>query len=160
LNNYLPISLQDTLDLFFKDEILKDFKCESCKDIGEVVIKRKFSKLPRVLILHLKRYQFQLKNENFKKSNINQHQENKTNFKFYKNDSTVKIPKFLTLKYLLDETAIINIPNDLNSRLKCQEFMINLTDQNTEKNNSNIDAEKFLKNGRYFSKQLFKNFLI
>lgn len=55
-SNYL--TLQNTLEIFFQDEHLNDFKCEKCENIG-VCIKRKIVKLPRVLILHLKRYQFQ-----------------------------------------------------------------------------------------------------
>lgn len=52
------ITLQETLDIFFRDEHLDDFKCEKCESL-EVFIQRKLVKLPRVLILHLKRYQFQ-----------------------------------------------------------------------------------------------------
>ena len=44
--------------MFFQDEHLNDFKCEKCNNVG-VCIMRKFVKLPRILILHLKRYQFQ-----------------------------------------------------------------------------------------------------
>jgi uncharacterized UBP type Zn finger protein len=52
------IDLQKTLELFFRDEHLNDFKCEKCNSVEEVCIQRKFLKLPRVLILHLKRYQY------------------------------------------------------------------------------------------------------
>lgn len=102
------ISIQDTLDLFFHDEILKEFKCESCKNFGEAIIKRKFSMLPRILILHLKRYQYQIMNENLNKSSNNELKENKYNFRLYKNDSIVKIQKYLTLKFLADNKTKIN----------------------------------------------------
>lgn len=51
-------SVQSALDSNFQDEFLTDFKCESCESVQEVVIRRKLSKLPRILILYLKRYQF------------------------------------------------------------------------------------------------------
>ncbi len=51
-------SLQSTLEVFFQDENLEDFKCEKCANKG-AIIQRRLIKLPRILILHLKRYQFQ-----------------------------------------------------------------------------------------------------
>ncbi|XP_053435076.1 ubiquitin carboxyl-terminal hydrolase 26 [Nycticebus coucang] len=67
LNNYLSInlpqgpirsssSIQSNFDLFFEAEEL-DYNCGKCKhkvSVGE----HKFSRLPRVLIVHLKRYTF------------------------------------------------------------------------------------------------------
>jgi uncharacterized UBP type Zn finger protein len=106
-NYFSSISVQDTLNLFFQDEILKDFKCENCKNSGEAIIKRKFNILPRILILHLKRYQFQLINQNLNKSNYNEYPDN---FRLYKNDSTVKISKFLNLKFLTDYKTKEYIP--------------------------------------------------
>ncbi|XP_066432126.1 ubiquitin carboxyl-terminal hydrolase 37 isoform X2 [Eleutherodactylus coqui] len=53
----LPLrSIQDSLDLFFRKEDL-EYSCEKCNGKSAVVI-HKFSRLPRVLILHLKRYSF------------------------------------------------------------------------------------------------------
>ncbi|XP_075685220.1 ubiquitin carboxyl-terminal hydrolase 37 isoform X2 [Rhinoderma darwinii] len=49
-------SIQDSLDLFFRKEDL-EYSCEKCHGKSAVVI-HKFSRLPRVLILHLKRYSF------------------------------------------------------------------------------------------------------
>ncbi|KAG8545635.1 hypothetical protein GDO81_020577 [Engystomops pustulosus] len=49
-------SIQDSLDLFFRNEDL-EYSCEKCSGKCAVVI-HKFSRLPRVLILHLKRYSF------------------------------------------------------------------------------------------------------
>ncbi|XP_075037154.1 ubiquitin carboxyl-terminal hydrolase 37 [Mixophyes fleayi] len=49
-------SIQDSLDLFFRREDL-EYSCEKCYGKSAVVM-HKFSRLPRVLILHLKRYSF------------------------------------------------------------------------------------------------------
>lgn len=49
-------SIQDSLDLFFRMEDL-EYSCEKCNGKSATVI-HKFSRLPRVLILHLKRYSF------------------------------------------------------------------------------------------------------
>uniref|UniRef100_A0A674BVX7 Ubiquitin carboxyl-terminal hydrolase n=1 Tax=Salmo trutta TaxID=8032 RepID=A0A674BVX7_SALTR len=49
-------SIQDSLDLFFRIEEI-EYSCEKCS--GKVAtVTHKFSRLPRVLILHLKRYSF------------------------------------------------------------------------------------------------------
>lgn len=53
----LSISIQNALDKDFQTEYLNDFKCEQCASVQEVVIKRTLTKLPRILILYLKRYQ-------------------------------------------------------------------------------------------------------
>ncbi|XP_054881582.1 ubiquitin carboxyl-terminal hydrolase 37-like isoform X1 [Poeciliopsis prolifica] len=53
----LPLrSIQDSLDLFFRMEEI-EYSCEKCSGKSATVT-HKFSKLPRVLILHLKRYSF------------------------------------------------------------------------------------------------------
>ncbi|KAM8856582.1 ubiquitin carboxyl-terminal hydrolase 37 isoform 1-T2 [Spinachia spinachia] len=53
----LPLrSIQDSLDLFFRMEEI-EYSCEKCNAKSATVM-HKFSKLPRVLILHLKRYSF------------------------------------------------------------------------------------------------------
>ncbi|XP_077436234.1 ubiquitin carboxyl-terminal hydrolase 37 isoform X2 [Vanacampus margaritifer] len=53
----LPLrSIQDSLDLFFRLEEI-EYSCEKCNGKAATVT-HKFSKLPRVLILHLKRYSF------------------------------------------------------------------------------------------------------
>uniref|UniRef100_H2MJB1 Ubiquitin carboxyl-terminal hydrolase n=1 Tax=Oryzias latipes TaxID=8090 RepID=H2MJB1_ORYLA len=49
-------SIQDSLDLFFRMEEI-EYSCEKCNGKAATVA-HKFSKLPRVLILHLKRYSF------------------------------------------------------------------------------------------------------
>ncbi|XP_053327104.1 ubiquitin carboxyl-terminal hydrolase 37 isoform X2 [Spea bombifrons] len=49
-------SIQDSLDLFFRMEDL-EYSCEKCNGKSATVT-HKFSRLPRILILHLKRYSF------------------------------------------------------------------------------------------------------
>uniref|UniRef100_A0A8C7MAK3 Ubiquitin carboxyl-terminal hydrolase n=1 Tax=Oncorhynchus kisutch TaxID=8019 RepID=A0A8C7MAK3_ONCKI len=49
-------SIQDSLDLFFRMEEI-EYSCEKCSRKAATVT-HKFSRLPRVLILHLKRYSF------------------------------------------------------------------------------------------------------
>ncbi|XP_062939029.1 ubiquitin carboxyl-terminal hydrolase 26 [Cynocephalus volans] len=56
----LPLSIQSTFDLFFKAEEL-EYNCKKCKHESSVAV-HKFSRLPRVLIIHLKRYSL---NENW-----------------------------------------------------------------------------------------------
>ncbi|NXR25552.1 UBP37 hydrolase, partial [Cinclus mexicanus] len=54
---FLPSrSIQDSLDLFFRAEEI-EYSCEKCNGKSAVVT-HKFNRLPRVLILHLKRYSF------------------------------------------------------------------------------------------------------
>ncbi|KAM9084655.1 ubiquitin carboxyl-terminal hydrolase 37 isoform 4-T5 [Megaptera novaeangliae] len=51
-----PRSVQDSLDLFFRAEEL-EYSCEKCG--GKcALVRHKFNRLPRILILHLKRYSF------------------------------------------------------------------------------------------------------
>ncbi|XP_031416063.1 ubiquitin carboxyl-terminal hydrolase 37 isoform X2 [Clupea harengus] len=53
----LPLrSIQDSLDLFFRMEEV-EYSCEKCSGKAATVT-HKFSRLPRVLILHLKRYSY------------------------------------------------------------------------------------------------------
>ncbi|XP_039095819.1 ubiquitin carboxyl-terminal hydrolase 26 [Hyaena hyaena] len=52
----LPLSIQSAFDLFFRTEDL-EYTCEKCKHKSSIG-KHKFSRLPRVLIVHLKRYIF------------------------------------------------------------------------------------------------------
>ncbi|CAF0909838.1 unnamed protein product [Brachionus calyciflorus] len=114
------LSIQNALDIFFKDELLTDFKCEKCNTRGENLIKRKFVRLPRVLILHLKRYQFKEVVEEIPKTEFNtinddlglfddDHKPNESptknekivSFKLVKNESSVLIPCHLNLNHLL-----------------------------------------------------------
>ncbi|XP_004401155.1 PREDICTED: ubiquitin carboxyl-terminal hydrolase 26 [Odobenus rosmarus divergens] len=52
----LPLSIQSAFDLFFRAEEL-EYRCEKCQHRSSVAV-HKFSRLPRVLIVHLKRYIF------------------------------------------------------------------------------------------------------
>ncbi|XP_020007650.2 ubiquitin carboxyl-terminal hydrolase 26 [Castor canadensis] len=51
-----PLSIQSSIDLFFRAEEI-EYKCERCKHRQSVTM-YKFSRLPRILIVHLKRYSF------------------------------------------------------------------------------------------------------
>ncbi len=93
------LSLQDTLDIFFRDEHIDDFKCETCESIQKVTIRRKFAKLPRILILHLKRYQFQEINESSSEQSA-------ATFKMIKNDSHIQIPNYITLSSLVSAETL------------------------------------------------------
>lgn len=119
-SNQSAFSLQEALDIFFKDESLNDFKCESCESIEEVIIRRSFHKLPKVLILYLKRYQFKEVVVAANQSEENKPTENAANdssdeqvapsggktFKLVKNDSNVRIPRYLTLRFLTEQDPI------------------------------------------------------
>ncbi|XP_042327694.1 ubiquitin carboxyl-terminal hydrolase 37 isoform X1 [Sceloporus undulatus] len=72
-------SIQDSLDLFFRAEEI-EYSCEKCNGKSAFVT-HKFSRLPRVLILHLKRYSFNVA------LSLN-----------HKVGQQVVIPKFLTLQ--------------------------------------------------------------
>ncbi|XP_072117165.1 LOW QUALITY PROTEIN: ubiquitin carboxyl-terminal hydrolase 37-like [Mobula birostris] len=81
-----PRSIQDSIDLFFRAEEI-EYSCEKCNGKNAVVT-HKFSRLPRVLILHLKRYSF----------NVQLSLNNKLG-------QQVIIPKYLTLAAHCTETT-------------------------------------------------------
>ncbi|XP_028597904.2 ubiquitin carboxyl-terminal hydrolase 37 isoform X1 [Podarcis muralis] len=72
-------SIQDSLDLFFRAEEI-EYSCEKCNGKSALVT-HKFSRFPRVLILHLKRYSFNVAHS------LN-----------HKVGQQVVIPRFLTLQ--------------------------------------------------------------
>ncbi|XP_061193163.1 ubiquitin carboxyl-terminal hydrolase 37-like isoform X1 [Saccostrea echinata] len=51
-----PCTIQNALDLFFKKEAI-EYRCEKC-GCCKAEVSHKFTRLPRVLILHLKRYNY------------------------------------------------------------------------------------------------------
>lgn len=59
------MTIQDALEKFFKADLTNDYKCESCKTIGSAEITRKFTQLPRILILQLKRYENKSKSDSY-----------------------------------------------------------------------------------------------
>ncbi|XP_064647098.1 ubiquitin carboxyl-terminal hydrolase 37-like isoform X2 [Lineus longissimus] len=59
-----PLSLQDALDNFLRKEMI-EYRCEECGH-KESEVTHKFAKLPRVLILHLKRYSYNTLAANYK----------------------------------------------------------------------------------------------
>ncbi|XP_077129309.1 ubiquitin carboxyl-terminal hydrolase 37 isoform X1 [Ranitomeya variabilis] len=84
-------SIQDSLDLFFRKEDL-EYSCEKCNGKSAVVV-HKFSCLPRVLILHLKRYSF----------NVSLSLNNKVG-------QRVVIPRYLTLSSHCTESTRPPVP--------------------------------------------------
>jgi hypothetical protein len=133
-----PKSLQHALNIFFNDEVLTDFKCETCAEVKEVVIKRKFIKLPRVLILHLKRYQVREITTNVPTTNDqpaatdlfdsestdNDKEEQKpkmtkkvTGYRSVKNDAVINIPKHLSMRSLLIDKAELAPPKPADKKL-------------------------------------------
>jgi ubiquitin carboxyl-terminal hydrolase 26/29/37 len=107
------ISLQDALDIFFNDETISDFSCQNCSSRQDIVIQRKFSRLPRILILHLKRYDYVTTTTTT------------TSQDTQKNASFIHIPRYLTLQFLLtQETGQLKlpkkIPNNISMTTPCK----------------------------------------
>lgn len=104
---------------------MDDFKCESCASVQEVIIRRKLTKLPRILILYLKRYQFievtsPAANTTSEQPTVAVDTEttaestsaNKV-YRLVKNDSDVEITRELSLKaHLMRDTATNEIKID------------------------------------------------
>ncbi|XP_004485051.2 ubiquitin carboxyl-terminal hydrolase 29 [Dasypus novemcinctus] len=86
----LPSSIQYFFDLFFKAEEL-EYNCEKCKHKNSVAM-YKFSRLPRVLIIHLKRYCF---------NDV---------WLLVKDDQQIDIPKYLCLSCHCDESTKPPLP--------------------------------------------------
>ena len=140
--------MQDALDIFFQDESIEDFKCEKCGNNKEdIVIHRKFFRLPRILILHLKRYNHMIKrdekltNEKNKDSNVNSNlgastssvtsleaksNETVTSTVTKKNASFINIPRYLTLQFLVIDKSLLQlpkkIPNSISMTTPCKEL--------------------------------------
>ncbi|VCX39156.1 unnamed protein product [Gulo gulo] len=90
----LPLSIQSAFDLFFRAEEL-EYKCEKCQHRISVAV-HQFSRLPRVLIVHLKRYTFN---------------------KFWslrKDDQEVVIPMYLKLSSHCNESTKPPVPMSKN----------------------------------------------
>lgn len=113
------LSIQDALDIFFKDELLTDFKCEKCNTKGENLIKRKFVRLPRVLILHLKRYQFKevieekpiiINNDDIDLDEPRPAETKIVSYKLIKNESSILIPHYLNLSHLITSSKDLKQP--------------------------------------------------
>jgi ubiquitin carboxyl-terminal hydrolase 26/29/37 len=90
-NPFFP-SIQNYFDLFFKEEEVK-YNCEKCKNQNSI-LKNKFHQLPRVLIVHLKRY------------SLNDH------WLLVKNGRQVEIPKYLSLSSHCNENTRPPCPLD------------------------------------------------
>ncbi|XP_058392717.1 ubiquitin carboxyl-terminal hydrolase 26 [Diceros bicornis minor] len=98
----LPLSIQSTFDLYFGVEEL-EYKCEKCKHKSSVAV-HKFSRLPRVLIVHLKRYSF---NESWS---------------LRKDDQEVIISKYLKLSSHCNESTKPPLP--LSKNIRTRDFQI------------------------------------
>ncbi|XP_061034201.1 ubiquitin carboxyl-terminal hydrolase 26 [Eubalaena glacialis] len=94
----LPLSIQSSFDLFFEGEEL-EYKCEKCKHRSSIAV-HTFSRLPRVLIVHLKRYKF---NEFWS---------------LRKDDQEVIISKYLKLSSHCNETTKPPLPLSKNAPLR------------------------------------------
>uniref|UniRef100_A0A8D1UNK0 Ubiquitin carboxyl-terminal hydrolase n=1 Tax=Sus scrofa TaxID=9823 RepID=A0A8D1UNK0_PIG len=98
----LPLSIQSSFDHFFGAEEL-EYQCEKCKHRGSVAV-HKFGRLPRVLIVHLKRYSF---NEFWS---------------LKKDDQEVIISKYLKLSSHCSESTKPPLPLSKNAHIR--EFQI------------------------------------
>ncbi|EHH59947.1 hypothetical protein EGM_10182 [Macaca fascicularis] len=97
----LPLSIQNSLDLFFREEEL-EYNCEMCKH-KSCVARHTFSRLSRVLIVHLKRYSFN------------------NAWLLVKNNEQVYIPKYLSLSSYCNESTKPPLPLSSNAPVgKCE----------------------------------------
>uniref|UniRef100_A0A8C6ENZ2 Ubiquitin carboxyl-terminal hydrolase n=1 Tax=Marmota marmota marmota TaxID=9994 RepID=A0A8C6ENZ2_MARMA len=108
-NNYLsinlpqgtkadPLSIQSTFDLFFDAEEL-EYKCEQCNHDRSISV-HKFNRLPRVLIVHLKRYR------------LNEY------WSLRKDEQEVIIPTYLKLSSHCNENTKPPLPLSENAHIK------------------------------------------
>ncbi|KAL0610043.1 Ubiquitin carboxyl-terminal hydrolase 29 [Plecturocebus cupreus] len=97
----LPMSIQNSLDLFFREEEL-EYNCEMCKHKSCVAV-HTLSRLSRVLIIHLKRYSFN------------------DDWLLVKNNELVYIPKYLSLSSYCNESTKQPLPLSSNAPVgKCE----------------------------------------
>ncbi|XP_003944072.1 ubiquitin carboxyl-terminal hydrolase 29 [Saimiri boliviensis] len=97
----LPMSIQNSLDLFFREEEL-EYNCEMCKHKSCVAM-HTLSRLSRVLIIHLKRYSFN------------------DAWLLVKNNEQVYIPKYLSLSSYCNESTKQPLPLSSNAPVgKCE----------------------------------------
>ncbi|XP_075393909.1 ubiquitin carboxyl-terminal hydrolase 29-like [Tenrec ecaudatus] len=135
-NNYLSISLpqahpgawslQDSLDFFFRPEEL-EYKCGNCK-YGRSVVIHEVSRLPRVLIVHLKRYTLSASES------------------LVKDKQAVGIPKYLSLSPHCKDDA--KVPLILDSHAHAEEHQhLNVSqDRISGATNSSGGCEKYMEN--------------
>ncbi|XP_017365057.1 ubiquitin carboxyl-terminal hydrolase 29 [Cebus imitator] len=97
----LPMSIQNSLDLFFREEEL-EYNCEMCKHKSCVAM-HTLRRLSRVLIIHLKRYSFN------------------DAWLLVKNNEQVYIPKYLSLSSYCNESTKQPLPLSSNAPMgKCE----------------------------------------
>ncbi|XP_037002241.2 LOW QUALITY PROTEIN: ubiquitin carboxyl-terminal hydrolase 26 [Artibeus jamaicensis] len=98
-----PLSIQSTLDVFFGAEEL-EYKCGKCNHNRSVGV-HKFNRLPRVLIVHLKRYSFHRSRS------------------LRKDGQQVIISKYLKLSSHCNESTQPPLPLDKNAHIKDFQFL-------------------------------------
>ncbi|XP_076458433.1 uncharacterized protein LOC143292129 isoform X2 [Babylonia areolata] len=84
----MTLSLQDALDIFFQKEEI-DYRCEKCGHT-KAEVTHKFAKLPRVLILHLKRYTYNQWNNKIQEK--------------------LQLPRYITLQDHCDTSTVPHLP--------------------------------------------------
>lgn len=52
------VTLQDCFNVFTKAEELDDYKCDHCDTVGKATCRIQISRVPDILIIHLKRFEF------------------------------------------------------------------------------------------------------
>ena len=52
------IDLDECLDLFVKEDTIDDFQCDNCDEKSEAKLQVQITRLPEILIIHLKRFDF------------------------------------------------------------------------------------------------------
>nr|XP_008247264.2 ubiquitin carboxyl-terminal hydrolase 29-like [Oryctolagus cuniculus] len=103
-----PLSLQNCFDLFFTTEECERL-CETCNH-KKAVVMHKFGRLPRVFIVHLKRYSLS------------------DTYALMKDDQQVLIPKYLSLSSNCNEDTRPPLPLDSNAPVLDPE-VLNLTQE-------------------------------
>ncbi|XP_008070863.2 ubiquitin carboxyl-terminal hydrolase 26 [Carlito syrichta] len=118
----LPLSIQSTFDHFFKTEHL-EYKCEMCKHKYSFTVS-KFSRLPRVLIVHLKRYMF---NEFWS---------------LRKDDQEVIISKYLNVSSHCNESTKPPLPLSINAQTRDFQLLKHIQEIISETISSSIPSTK------------------
>ncbi|XP_006194488.1 ubiquitin carboxyl-terminal hydrolase 26 [Camelus ferus] len=117
-----PSSIQSSFDLFFEAEEL-EYECEKCMHRDSVAV-HKFSRLPRVLIVHLKRYSF---NEFWS---------------FRKDDQEVVISKYLKLSSHCDESTKPPCPLSNNAHIRDFQLLKIFQEMNSKTISSSTRSKK------------------
>lgn len=129
--------------MFFSEEKIHDFKCDTCKSAQNAVIKRTIVKLPHVLILQLKRYNYQEVIKTSRSTKIKP----KTTFEMTKNKTEIQIPFHLSLNSFVVKKSTetthkcIGIVNHLGNEPNSGHYTADIYNSN-EQNWLNCDDSK------------------